>query len=431
MRKVQIIGARGRRLRRLLAVAGVGALLVTMAACGDDSADDDSQTEETVAADAAADLLGPEDAASGEPVKIGLISDGRTDAFDNTDELRAGQAAAEYLNQHQAGIGGRPIEIVPCETGSDPAGATDCGNQMVEAGVVGVALSQSAVAESFWEPVHAAGIPTFILTGFGEPLQKDTETTFLNANPVATFFGLPIATAEAEDAKKVAFVVIDVPQAVDIIESDAAETMGKADLEYEVVRVPIGTADMTVQMQQVVDSGAGVVHVIGNDSFCIAAFQGLTAVAYDGAITAVSQCITDATREAMPGELEGINMLATLAVGDTDDTGYQLYQAVMGTYGEDVTDVDNFVAVGGYASVMTLATALEGISGDITTATVAETIQGMAESEIPVAAGATFQCGGSADPEFPAVCTNQWLRAVLDADGEPASYSVEDSTDIL
>jgi len=34
-------------------------------------------------------------------------------------------------------------------------------------------------------------------------------------------------------------------------------------------------------------------------------------------------------------------------------------------------------------------------------------------------------------PEGPAICTNQWLRGVLDASGNPASYAVEDSTDLL
>ena len=75
--------------------------------------------------------------------------------------------------------------------------------------------------------------------------------------------------------------------------------MAEAGLEHSVVRVPVGTADMTSQMQQVADSGADVVQVIGNDAFCIAAFQGLAAVNYEGSIAAVNQCITDATREAI------------------------------------------------------------------------------------------------------------------------------------
>ena len=58
-----------------------------------------------------------------------MISDGATQAYDNTDELRAAEAAAEFWNEHRAGVGGRPVEVVTCETGGDPAGGTDCANQ--------------------------------------------------------------------------------------------------------------------------------------------------------------------------------------------------------------------------------------------------------------------------------------------------------------
>jgi branched-chain amino acid transport system substrate-binding protein len=227
-------------------------------------------------------------------------------------------------------------------------------------------------------------------------------------------------------------VVIDVPQAVDLLESPEGEaTLQKSGLEYEVVRVPVGTADMTTQMQEVVNSGAKVVHVLGNDAFCIAAFQGLNAVAYDGTITAVNQCLTDATREALPGGLEGISVLSTVAVGATGDPTYELYLAVIGAYGTDVTDPDNFVAMGGYNAMASLLTAAASVSGDITPQSMAAAVKAMPESVIAGGGGAMFQCGGSAYPTQPAVCTNQWLRAELDADGNPSTYSVEDSTDLL
>jgi branched-chain amino acid transport system substrate-binding protein len=119
--------------RRALAVAALIVLVLAIGACGgddDDASSDDA--EDAPSGDDAATLLGPEDAASGEPVKLGLVSDGATQAFDNTDELRAGQATVEYLNAHKKGVAGHPIELVTCETGGDPSGASDCANQMVE-----------------------------------------------------------------------------------------------------------------------------------------------------------------------------------------------------------------------------------------------------------------------------------------------------------
>jgi branched-chain amino acid transport system substrate-binding protein len=425
-------GTGGRRPGRGSAVVFAGLLLFAIVGCSSDDDATDTNTTGTTAAQSSEDLLGPENQATGEPVRVGMVSDGRTDAYDNTDELRAAQAAAEYFNAHQGGLGGRPVEVVTCQAKGDPAGAADCANQMVEEGVVAVAASQSAVAQSLWEPLHAAGIPILLGAGFGETMQTDTQSTFLLANPVATFFGLPVAAAKAEGAEKIAFVVIDVPQAVDLLESPEGEaTLQKSGLEYEVVRVPVGTADMTTQMQEVVNSGAKVVHVLGNDAFCIAAFQGLNAVAYDGTITAVNQCLTNATREALPGGLEGISVLSTVAVGATGDPTYELYLAVIGAYGTDVTDPDNFVAMGGYNAMASLLTAAASVSGDITPQSMAAAVKAMPESVIAGGGGAMFQCGGSAYPTQPAVCTNQWLRAELDADGNPSTYSVEDSTDLL
>jgi branched-chain amino acid transport system substrate-binding protein len=198
-----------------------------------------------------------------------------------------------------------------------------------------------------------------------------------------------------------------------------------------VVAVPLGTPDLTAQMQQVADGGAGVVHILGNDAFCISAIQGLLAVGYDGAISGVSHCFTDGTRTALGGDLEGISVLAPLADGATDDPTYQLYLAVMAEYGEGVDDVDGYYALSGYAAVATLAAAVETIEGDVSAETVATTIKAMPETELPAGGGVTFRCGGSAVPDQPAICTNQWLRGELDASGEVSSYTVEDSPDVV
>ncbi|HEV7759103.1 MAG TPA: ABC transporter substrate-binding protein, partial [Acidimicrobiales bacterium] len=233
--------------RRGLAIAAVGALLFALTACGGDDDDDAGGSPETTGGGDAADLLGPVDQASGEPVKLGLVSDGSTASFDNTDELRAGQATVEFFNEHRGGVGGRPIELVTCETGGDPAGGTDCANQLVEENVVAVALSQSAVTESVWEPLHQSGIPTMFFQASGEAMQSDTETSFIIFNPLTTFFGLPISVAEDEDSDKIDFVTIDVPQALTIFEESGPDVLENAGMDYDLVPVPPGTADMTSQ----------------------------------------------------------------------------------------------------------------------------------------------------------------------------------------
>jgi branched-chain amino acid transport system substrate-binding protein len=402
-----------------------GPLLLGMVGCGDDG-----DTAESGPDRANSDLLGPTHPASGEPVRIGLASDGQTAAFDARDEVRAAQATVDYWNERKGGIGGRPIDLVVCETRADPSGGTDCGNQMVEAGVVAVAVGQSTVAESIWEPVRQAGIPTMFLQANGEGVLDD-ESSFVISNPLTTAFGLPISVAEDSGADKVAFVVIDVPVATSLFGSRGPQILGNAGLDYELVKVPLGTADMTAQMSEVVDSGAGVVQVVGYDAFCISAFQGLSALGYDGAITAVSQCITDATRQAIPGDqLQKMYVTSAIALGATDDPTYQQYQAVMDAYGEDI-DVDNNVPMSGYTVIAALATALGGITGDITPQSVTQAIKAMPDEALPGGGGVTFRCGGAAMATMPSVCSNQWLKASLDAGGEPSGYEAVDSTDIL
>ncbi len=257
--------------------------------------------------------------------------------------------------------------------------------------------------------------------------------TFAIVSPLSTLFGLPMSVAESEGAEKVTFVVLDVPQATGILREGAGpEILARSGVDSEVVPIPLGTADMTAQMQQVVEGDPGVVHVLGNDAFCIAAFNGLAVAAYPGAITAVSQCITDATREGVPGDvLDGMYLTAGLALGATDDPTYQLYEAVMSTYGVGIRDTETTQSMGSYAVVAALATSLEGIEGDITPGTAAQTIKAMPEQELPGGGGVMFRCGGSALPAQPAVCSNEWLRTRLDDHGQPTTYEAIDSTDLL
>lgn len=417
-----------------LGVVALGALLVGATGCSadDDTAGGSGDSPGSASPEQAADLLGPEDPAAGEPVRIGLVSDGQSPAFDARIEIFAAQATVDFWNARRGGIGGRPIELVTCETAADPAAGTDCGNQMVEQNVVAVAIGQSTVPEAIWEPLKQAGVPTMFFQTNGEGILADAGASFVISNPLTTAFGLPISVAQDTGADKVAFVVIDVPVAISLFEDLGPQIIENAGLEYELVRVPPGTADMTAQMQEVVDSGAGVVQLVGNDTFCIAAIQGLTALGFQGEITEISQCVTDALRQAIPGDqLEGSYITSGVALGATDDPTYQLYEAVMGAYGDDVDDVANNVPMVGYTVIAALATSLEGITGEINPQTVTQAIKAMPEQELPGGGGTMFQCGGSAMSTMPAMCSNQWLRAPLDAEGQPDGYEAVDSTSIL
>src|ERR1700681_2724229 len=152
---------------RRMAVAAVLAGATVVAACSSSkSSSSSSQTSlPTTAAGAATTTtaataaFGTPKPATGTPVKVGFVTDGKTANIDNSSEVPAAQAAVKYVNQYLGGVNGHPITLDVCDTQQTPSGGTDCGNQMVSDGVPVVLESVSGQAGSVYTPVAAANIP--------------------------------------------------------------------------------------------------------------------------------------------------------------------------------------------------------------------------------------------------------------------------------
>ncbi len=166
-------------------IAVVTAAALLLAACGS-SKDSSSATPSTgsggTAAPCADELLGAMNPASGEPVPVGMISTGKTDAIDNQIELDVAQATVKWWNERKGGIGGRPIELVTCVDGGEPGKAADCANELIQKDVTTVVIGSSAVIANEWQPLHDAHIPVVTFSASGD-LLTDTESTFAWAHP--------------------------------------------------------------------------------------------------------------------------------------------------------------------------------------------------------------------------------------------------------
>ncbi len=345
----------------------------------------------------------------------------RTPATDQSIDFDVADATVQYLNTHRGGIAGRPIELVTCEAKLDPAVGADCGNEMVEEGVVAVVVGTTGVVENVWQPLHDAAVPTMFFAAQGENVLADGEATFALGDPTASTVGVPISVAQANDEEKVTVVVIDVPAAIDTYEGAGADLFEDAGIEAELVRIPPGTADMTAQLQPVLSGEPGVVHVLGNDAFCIAAFQAMQTAGYEGPVTSIPQCVTDATREAVPGDvLEGITVGASSPV-DANDESDELYRTVMDTFGDGI-DTSRATGHGAFTAIAGLDAALDGLTGDVTQETVLSAIKAMPETDLPDGGGLRFQCNGEQIADFPAVCVRGSLVTTLDAEGRPTTY---------
>ncbi|HKE73149.1 MAG TPA: ABC transporter substrate-binding protein [Acidimicrobiales bacterium] len=407
-----------RGLCRGLAVLAAGLLLAAAACGGSDGGGDDSSGSGSGSADAAA-LLGPRDRAEGEPVKVGVVSDGRTAALDNTMQLRAAAAVARYINEHRGGIAGRPIRLVTCESEGDPGKAADCAAELIQAKVALVVLGETTAAATVQQAVHDAHIPLFAYGSGDQSVLLDPDSTFTLASTTAGLADLPIDVAKEHHLKKVTAVVIDVPAATGFYKTIGKEMFADAGIDLDVVPIPPGQADMAPQMTQIASGGPTVVHIIGNDAFCIAALGGLRDAGFDGPIDTLNSCINDSVRQAVGDYLKGVVMASPSPVGDRDDPGLKLLGAIIDTYGRGDIDVDNALATNMFSTMMGAREALGGLTGAVTPATITAAIKAMPETDLPGGGGLKFRCNGKAFALTPAVCTRGSLRTTLDAQGEP------------
>jgi len=377
-------------------------------------------------------VLGTKNVAKGSPVKVGVISNGKTPTIDNSQETPVAEATVQWINEYQGGMGGHPIQLVICNDGNEPGKAVDCANQMLQEKVVAVVIGQDGVAESSWRPLHDAGVPVFNYASGNASMASDTASTFMVANPRASLFSLPAGVAKKAKSKKVSAVIIDVPAATSFYKEQAPTLFKQQGLDFELIAVAAGTADMTPQMQKLVSGNPkGTAFVVGNDAFCIAAFNGLRTAGFQGTTATIVQCITDATRTAVPGDfLKSMQISSFAPLTNTKDPSIKQYNAILDKYGAEDVDRTNTVGAAMFNAMAAFGVAVKGMKGDVTPASVISTIKSMPWSVVPGTGGLHFRCNGKADPTQPSVCSNATNAATLDATGKPVTYTPVNDSEI-
>ena len=408
-------------------VRGIAAGLVTMLVASAIAVAAFAVPAQAAAADSG---LGTKSPAKGTPVKIGMIVDGKGAQIGNNIESDVADATVKWLNQYKNGIGGHPVQLDSCVTTGDPGKSVDCANQMIADNVAAVVFGSNQFTLNSWKPIHEAGIPTF-MAGSGNPdIKADPTNTFVFDAGLSALDAIIVGSAKDAKVKQATVVVIDVPAATQIF-SDTSQYK-KEGLSVDVVPVALGTADMTPQMQKVVSNNPkGEVFVLGNDSFCIAAFNGLRTAGFKGFVTTGTACLTDATRTAVPADfLNGIKISTFVPVDNPKDPSMKQYSAVLAKYGASGVDKTQTVGQSIFQGIAGMNVALEGLQGEATPATITSTAKAMPWSVLPASGGLHFRCNGKAAPAEPATCSNGILLATLDATGKAKKYVVANDAQI-
>jgi ABC-type branched-subunit amino acid transport system substrate-binding protein len=418
--------------------AGLALLLVVgSAACGSSSKKSDSATNPTTNSTGTtnpADLLGPVHRATGSPVKVGLLTTGGScSGCTSNYEAPAAQAGVDWLNEYNNGLAGHPITLDVCVDNNDPAKGTDCANQMIRDKAAAVVLGSSGITETEWKILHDTGTPVVNHSATQPALIQDAKSTFIIYDPEAQTVTLPIAVAKDKGAKKLSLVVVDFPTATDIYKTDATKQKFKdAGLDFTLIPVPLGQADLTPQMQQVIASNPdGVVAIIGSDVTCIPALNALHSLGFQGTLTTISYCITDAMRKAVAGNIvKGVRFGAEAPFGDMSDHSMQQYAAVLDKYAKGKVPVADQPATTVFQSVAAIGLGAAALKGAVTPASVTAAMKSMDNATLPAAGGRVFRCNGKASAEGPAICSVSTVTGTLDSKGKPAGYKVDNNEPI-
>jgi branched-chain amino acid transport system substrate-binding protein len=419
--------------------AGIAVLLVMgTAACTSSSKSGTGSTPTTSAGaptGSPATLLGTPHRAAGAPVKIGLLTTGgNCTGCTSQNEEPAARAAVGWLNDYNNGLAGHKITLDVCIDNNDPGKGTDCANQMIRDNVAAVAIGSNGILETEWKILHDAGIPVVNHSATTTAVLKDSKSTFILYDPNAQTVTLPIAVAQDAGAKKISLIVVDFPTATDLYKQQSTkDAFAKAGLDWKVITVPLGQADLTPQAQQVMSSNPdGVVAIIGSDITCIPALNALHELGFHGTVTTISYCITDAMRKAVPGEVvKGMRFGSEAPIGDKSDRSMQQYAAILNKYVKSANvPPDDLPGLTVFQTVAAIGVGTQDLKGAVTPASVTAAMKSMKNAVLPASGGRIFRCNGKATPDNPAVCSVSTVSGTLDANGEPMGYKVENNQPI-
>ncbi len=353
---------------------GAAALVLLLTGCSEAASGSSagSPAEETVGAiDAAVgtDFSGgtPGEASASEtPVTIGLITQ-EGGAISNPEFAAAAQAAFDYVNAEQSGIGGHPIELEVCKVTSSEESAQQCAQQFLNDADVDVVFQGGLNVGS--QAVHqtiAGAKPVVIGLANPGPDMFAQNAYAVDPSVIAALPG--VATyGGAQGYQSMGIVVSSDPGNLAIAEQSQQIFTG-AGIESQVSTFPPGTTDLTSAFTAALGSQPDALAPITvTTSGCIASAEALGSIGSDTPVVASALCATEDLREGLGDFPEWAYESTNLLLFAPDETGQvDFYRAVMAEYaGEDAQL--GVTAPEAFGAAFLIADVLNGVGADAIT----------------------------------------------------------------
>jgi len=356
----------------------------------------------------------PEAADSSEPpILIGFtnVDSGPVGALPELHD--AADAAVALINAELGGVGGRPVELVPCIL-SNPLSADEsqaCGRKFIDSGVVavlgGIGLSNGPLIDV----LEQNGVPYVGGIPLNQPEMTNPVSFQFSGGSPGAFTAFAQDAVQAKGAQRVAVLFAEYPAI-----QDAALNYGAAvarDLGAEVVEVPFPmvSQDYSAAAQKAAESQPDAIFVGAADLACAPIMQALADLGSTAQVYMVGAC-ADPKQIAKVGAERVVgyrfNVEGRIDQGDgLADT--EIYTLALQKYSPDTSS--RSAATVGFRSAMNLWAVLDRLGPDATSAQVLEAFRSAVDA--PSFDGHPYTCDGRLIPALPSMCAPQEVIAEL------------------
>ena len=351
------------------------------------------------------------------PVTIGIITDAGGSGGIGTSALveQGAQAATKYLDADLGGLEGHKVNLYICENQNSPAGGQTCANDMVQHGVVAVVEPFTGQGQTEVPTITGAGIPYITISGAStaeltDPGSYDIEGGF------PAYLGAMALSAKQHGYTKVAFVVENVPAAIQGAQELGGLVYKAAGIGFDVVPVNPGTADISPQLQSAVSSGADAIGMVGDVTLCSTFLKGIETLDLKEPKYVLSTCQDPSILDSstLDKTLAGSYITTSTKSSKADDAEYA---AIIKKFDPKASPNPNISSnqADGVSPVLTLAAIMKGSTQPVTAAGIKATIASDKNVVIPLSGGLTFTCNGTAIPLLKDVCSSSAAIGVIEA----------------
>jgi branched-chain amino acid transport system substrate-binding protein len=319
------------------AIAGITAMLLagctTTTTTGAGSSDAASSSK--ISAEMGSKFSGGKGGAaktSSSPITIGMINQEGGTVSDPEGSV-AVQAAFDYINKEQGGIGGHPLKLVLCKIASSEEEAQQCAQQFLNNSDIDVVMQGglNVGADAVHQVLNGAK-PDIVTQGNPGPDQTAANTFVINPSALASLPGLAYFS-KTKGLKKMAIVVASDPGNV-AIAGVATKILSGSGINATTTTFPSGSTDLTATYTSVsLAKPDAIVPIVTTTAGCIASAQALKTVANTAPVIASNLCATEQIKQAL-GDFPKWNFgSTTLSLYAPDSTGQvAFYKAVMAKY---------------------------------------------------------------------------------------------------